>query len=397
MTSFDQIQDFSCPICFCIFSERDNIPYALSCGHTHCHKCLNNLVFSNNNLCGKCRKVFPFDFARSLPINYTLLGAIESLQSTFSKNEMIEFKEVEKKIDSTIDKLNDSKTKYNIQIQELKKKIEEIDDESKRLIEAKTNLKKAKNNLFSNSILESMDLMGKAVSSINNLHAQSQIISDRLDRVEQIKHFQSFFDFPQEFFISSEKISEFTTYFTSGNLMYVNSFPQELPSKRDCEIKMNDLRPFIKKAFIKFGYGRCSSLVEFEFFDNSGTRAKHFIERCIGEENLSFRKADIYKHDRVGAEGESFCIGINGDNGGASSLNSGCRKMDYIKSGYITAGANTKRVNHFKIYLESWHSKSCYPCFGRVTKGLNSLKSATKNKLELRVLECGVTLDFVNE
>lgn len=157
------------------------------------------------------------------------------------------------------------------------------------------------------------------------------------------------------------------------------------------------MRPFIRKAFIKFGYGRCTSIVEFEFFDRNGTRAKHFIERCLGEEK-SYRTADIYKHDRVGAEGESFCIGINGDNCAASSLNSGCRKMDYIRGGYITAATATKKVNHFKIYLESWHSKSCYPCFGRVTKGLNSLKSATKNKLDLRILECGVIVDFsVNE
>ncbi|KAL7642567.1 UNVERIFIED_CONTAM: hypothetical protein RMT77_007128 [Armadillidium vulgare] len=403
MAALEEIPDFCCPICSFVFSEIENKPYVTGCGHVHCSKCLNRLVNSDNYIygnihCSKCRAPIPIDYETKFPVCYTILGAIDTIRSTPQKNDFIEFQNLQKSQEHVTEILNKKKNKIKEDIESTKEKIKEYESKRRLILDAIKYYKQVKYNEYESSIRE--EYRKREIVRNNQLFLDNQKkLNDRFSSGQYPLYFPAFFVSPNNFYITSQKTSATTTFSTKGDLMYVNSFLQPLNSCGKSEIKMYTLRPYIKGAFISFGFGKCSSLVEFEFFDRNGTRARHFIERCLGEEK-NFRKADIYKHNRVGLEGESFCVGIKGDNGTALSdltLNSGCARMDDIKSGYITAAENEHKINHFKLFIEDSPSESCFPTFGRVTRGLSPLKYATKNRLMLQILECGVIIDFVNQ
>ncbi|CAL4066044.1 unnamed protein product, partial [Meganyctiphanes norvegica] len=73
------MEENECMVCFSIYDDKDRRPRFMPCGHTSCSKCLEEAITKNSKMCPKCRRNYQASNVKDLPVNFSLMGLVTSL------------------------------------------------------------------------------------------------------------------------------------------------------------------------------------------------------------------------------------------------------------------------------------------------------------------------------
>ena len=80
--------EWECSICYQIFGENATSPRVLSCGHTFCKSCLQQII-NTRKVCPYCQKRISAANVSDIPVNYTVFQIVKSSEERLDKDKPI--------------------------------------------------------------------------------------------------------------------------------------------------------------------------------------------------------------------------------------------------------------------------------------------------------------------